>query len=173
MTSFYLPASPYLSPSLSLPVIYILIIISSLFSSSPFYTVKEPLCLSSISLTLWILLYPDKSSMARQRSRRRLRGHRGRGRRHLALPPVSTIPPGPINLHQHTACNLCNENIYSFSTTDIAELIYRNSPKDADGFSNGPWIHGRSTDMDDVHFDEMWTWSCMLRACKCFSNILG
>lgn len=68
----------------------------------------------------------------------------------------------------HATCNLCGSRIYSFAATKISEIIYRDSPQDLNIFSpHNSWICGRPADLEDVHFDEMWTWSCTFRAGKC------
>lgn len=101
-------------------------------SSSQFYITNTALCLSSTSHILWILLYPDASSMPR-----RWREPREYRRR-------------------YPACNLCGEKICSFSTTEISEILYRNAPKDLNILPpHNPWIYGRPADLDDIHFDEM------------------
>lgn len=68
----------------------------------------------------------------------------------------------------HATCNLCGSRIYSFAATKISEIIYPDAPQDLNIFSpHNSWICGRPADLEDVHFDEMWTWSCTFRAGKC------
>ncbi|KAJ5773869.1 hypothetical protein N7457_008765 [Penicillium paradoxum] len=64
-----------------------------------------------------------------------------------------------------TACGLCGDIIHSFTYTQVSEIVYHKSP---DVFSKeNPWIYGRSTDLDDIHFDELWVWSSVFRAIMC------
>lgn len=68
----------------------------------------------------------------------------------------------------HATCNLCGSKIHSFAATQISEIIYRDKPQDLNIFPpHNSWICGRPADLEDIHFDEMWTWSCTFRAGKC------
>ncbi|KAJ6188203.1 hypothetical protein N7519_003111 [Penicillium mononematosum] len=70
---------------------------------------------------------------------------------------------GRLLLNASPVCNLCGESIYSFST-GISEIINRNAPKGVSLFSlHNRWIDGRPTDLDEIHFDEMWTCSGTFR----------
>ncbi|KAJ5616667.1 hypothetical protein N7537_001781 [Penicillium hordei] len=63
------------------------------------------------------------------------------------------------------ARDLCGSRIYSFSTTQISEIVYRDAPKDLNVSPlHYPWLNGKPADLDDIHFNETWTWSCMFRA---------
>ncbi|KAJ5513653.1 hypothetical protein N7463_003205 [Penicillium fimorum] len=47
----------------------------------------------------------------------------------------------------------------------MSEVIYHNAPKDLNLLSpRNPWIYGEPPDLDDIHFNERWTWSSMFRA---------
>jgi hypothetical protein len=132
-----------LSPSL--PLSLSLISLIYLPSSSHFYsayhlsTANAALCLSS---TNCILLYPPASM-----------SHSGRR--------------GRLLLNAFPACNLCGESIYIFST-GVSEIIRGDAPKGIRLFSlHDRWIEGRPTDLDEIHFDGRWTWSCTFRVRKC------
>lgn len=70
--------------------------------------------------------------------------------------------PGTRSMSQgeHVACNLCGSRIYSFSSTQISDIVYRDTRKDLNASPlHYPWVHGNPADLDDIHFNETWTWS--------------
>lgn len=68
------------------------------------------------------------------------------------LPPLAMI------------CGLCGDIIYGFSTTRVSDITYHDKP---DVFSKEkPWIYGDSTDLNNIHFGEMWVWTSIFRAGK-------
>ncbi|CAG8235635.1 unnamed protein product [Penicillium nalgiovense] len=79
---------------------------------------------------------------------------------------------GRLLLNAFPACNLCGESICSFSA-GVLEIIHRNAPKGENFFSQHyRWMDGRPTVLNEIHFDEMWTWSCTFRLQATF-NLSG
>ena len=71
----------------------------SLSLTSTFYLVNPGLYFSSAIRILWVLLYLGAKSMLHERR--------------------SRIP--------HALCNLCGSNVFTFSTIDISEIVYRDA----------------------------------------------